>query len=155
IDVNRNYYKRNDNVRGGTSVVGATGFNPGNYLDFYNMESKPFYRIHVDQIGGYAEDHLSLAKNVSLVVGVRGDHYHINRYDELVFTTTESDSNGPGWNAGVVYDVISGLALYGQFARATDPVNSFSSIAANQQGFNLSPGRQVEGGVKQSLMNGR
>jgi iron complex outermembrane recepter protein len=155
IDVNRNYYKRNDNVRGGTSVVNAVSFNPGNYLDFYNMESKPFYRIHVDQIAGYAEDHLSLARNLSLVVGFRADHYHVNRYDELVLTTTESDHNGPGWNIGLVYDVVPGLAVYGQLAKASDPVNSFSSIAANQQAFNLSPGRQVEGGVKQSLMSGR
>ena len=34
-------------------------------------------------------------------------------------------------------------------------MNSFSSIAANQQGFNLSPGRQVEFGVKQALLNSR
>jgi len=155
LDLNRNYYKRNDNVRGGTSLVNATDFNPGNYLDFYNMESKPFYRIHVNQIAGYAEDHLSVADNVSVVVGFRADHYHVNRYDELVFTTTESNHNGPGWNAGVVYDPVPGLAFYGQFAAASDPVNSFSSIAANQQGFNLSPGRQMEAGVKQSMMNNR
>ena len=92
---------------------------------------------------------------MSLVVGVRVDHYHVNRYDELVFTTTESDHNGPGWNAGVVYEPIPGLSFYGQYATASDPVNSFSSIAANQQGFNLSPGRQVEGGVKQSVLNSR
>jgi hypothetical protein len=48
--VNRNYYHRNDNVRGGTSVVSALGFAPGRYLDFYSQESKPFYRINVDQV---------------------------------------------------------------------------------------------------------
>ena len=78
----------------------------------------------------------------------------MNRHDELVFTTTESDHNGPGWNTGVVYDPLPGLAFYGQYAAASDPVNSFSSIAANQQAFNLSPGRQVEAGVKQSVLNG-
>jgi iron complex outermembrane receptor protein len=155
LDLNRNYYKRNDNVRGGTSLVDAVTFNPGNYLDFYNMESKPFYRIHVNQFAGYAEDRLGVTDKVSVVVGVRGDHYHVNRYDELVFTTTESDHNGPGWNAGVVYDPVPSLALYGQYAAASDPVNSFSSIAANQQGFNLSPGNQVEAGVKQSVLSGR
>ena len=45
LDLNRNYYKRNDNVRGGTSLVNATDFDPGNYLDFYDEQSKPFYRI--------------------------------------------------------------------------------------------------------------
>jgi iron complex outermembrane receptor protein len=155
FDLNRNYYKRDDNVRGGTSLVNATGFNPGNFRDFYNQESKPFYRIHVNQMAAYAEDRLSVGDKVSLVVGFRGDRYHVNRYDELVFTTTQSDHNAPGWNAGVVYAPIPGLAFYGQYAAASDPVNSFSSIAANQQAFNLSPGRQVEGGVKQSALNSR
>ncbi len=155
FDLNRNYYKRNDNVRGGTSLVNAVTFNPGDYLDFYNQESKPFYRIHVNQIAGYAEDHLSISDKVSLVVGARADHYHVNRYDELVLATTNSDHNAPGWNVGTVYDPIPGLAVYGQYAAASDPVNSLSSIAANQQGFNLSPGRQVEAGVKQSLLNSR
>ena len=33
IDFNRNYYHRNDNVRGGTSVVDALNPKDGNYLD--------------------------------------------------------------------------------------------------------------------------
>lgn len=155
LDLNRNYYKRNDNVRGGTSLVSPTNFNPGNYLDFYRQESKPFFRIHVNQIAGYAEDHLSLSDKVSLVLGARADHYHVNRYDELVLTTTDSDHNAPGWNVGTVYEPIPGLAFYGQYAAASDPVNSLASISASQQGFNLSPGRQVEGGVKQSMWHNR
>jgi len=69
--------------------------------------------------------------------------------------TTESDHDATGWNVGVVYDPITDLALYAQYAVASDPVNSLSSIAANQQGFNLSPGRQIEAGVKQSVLKGR
>jgi iron complex outermembrane receptor protein len=155
LDVNRNYYKRNDNVRGGTSLVDALNPNVGNYLDFYREESKPFYRIHVNQAAGYFENHLNVTDQVALVVGARRDHYHVNRYDELVFTTTDSDHDATGWNAGAVYDPIPSLAFYGQYAVASDPVNSLSSIAANQQGFNLSPGRQVEAGVKQSVLNNR
>ena len=155
LDVNRNYYKRDDNVRGGTSLVNATDFNPGSFLDFYSQESKPFYRIHVDQIAGFVEDRFSATDKLSLVVGARRDHYHVNRFDEQLFVTTESNHDATGWNAGVVYDVLPTLAVYGQYAAASDPVNSLSSINANQQGFNLSPGRQVEAGVKQSLLSNR
>jgi iron complex outermembrane recepter protein len=155
LDVNRNYYKRNDNVRGGTSLVNAISFDPGNYLDFYNQQSKPFYRIHVNQFAGFFENHLNITDRIAFVVGARRDHYHVNRYDELVFTTTDSDHNATGWNVGGVYNPISDLAFYGQYAEASDPVNSLSSINANQQGFNLSPGRQVEAGVKQAALNGR
>jgi iron complex outermembrane recepter protein len=155
LDVNRNYYKRNDNVRGGTSVVDALTFNPGNFLDFYSQQSKPFYRIHVDQVAGFFEDRFTATDKLSLVVGARRDRYHVNRYDELVFTTTDSDHNATGWNAGAVYEMVSDLSVYAQYAKASDPVNSLSSINANQQGFNLSPGRQVEVGIKQSWLRTR
>jgi iron complex outermembrane receptor protein len=155
IDLNRNYYHRNDNVRGGTSVVDALNPNDGNYLDFYNQLSTPFYRMHVNQAAGFAEDRLHLADQVSIVVGLRHDHYGVTRDDQLVFTTTQSSYDANGWNTGAVYEPIKNLSLYAQYARASDPVNSLSSIAANQQGFHLSPGRQLEGGAKQTLKNGR
>ena len=155
LDVNRNYYKRNDNVRGGTSLVNALDFTPGNFLDFYSQQSKPFYGIHVNQIAGFFEDRFQATDALSLVVGARQDHYHVNRYDEQIFTTTESDHDAIGWNAGAVYDFMKDFAVYVQYAAASDPVNSLSSINANQQGFHLSPGRQVEAGAKQSLLRDR
>jgi iron complex outermembrane receptor protein len=153
LDLNRNYYHRNDNVRGGSSIVNARDFNPGNYLDFYAMESKPFYRIHVNQFALFTEDHLHLTDRLSLVVGARRDSYHVNRFDNLVLQTTTSNHDATGWNSGAVYDLAPGLSLYGQYAAASDPVNSLASIAANQQGFHLSPGRQTEVGLKQSTWN--
>jgi iron complex outermembrane receptor protein len=155
IDVNRNYYHRNDNVRGGNSLVDALTPNDGNFLDFYNQLTKPFYRMHVNQAAGYVEDRLHLNDRISLVVGLRHDHYGVTRDDQLVFTTTESSYDANGWNTGAVYEPIKNLSLYAQYASASDPVNSLASIAANQQGFHLSPGRQIEGGAKQTLMNGR
>jgi iron complex outermembrane receptor protein len=155
LDANRNYYHRNDNPRGGTSLVDALNPDDGNYLNFYNQLARPFYLMHVNQIAGFMEDHLHVGERLSLVVGLRHDHYHVNRYDEQVPATTINDLEGNGWNAGTVYEPVKSLALYAQYAVASDPVNSLSSIAANQQGFHLSPGRQVEGGLKQRLFNGR
>jgi len=155
FDVNRNYYHRNDNVRGGSSIVNALAFNPGVYRDFYANVSIPFYRMHVNQVGAFAENRLRAAERLSIVLGVRQDHYDVNRFDNRLNRTTVSDHDGTGWNAGAVVDLVSGLAVYGQMAAATDPVNSLSSINADQQAFNLSPGRQAEGGVKQSALGGR
>src|SRR5262249_14826471 len=137
---------------GGTSLVDALTFNPGNFLDFYTQESKPFFPIHVNQVAGFVEDRFSATDKLSIVVGARRDHYHVNRYDELGVTTVDSNNDATGWNTGVVYDLIPNLALYAQYARASDPVNSLASINANQQGFHLSPGRQAEAGAKQSLL---
>lgn len=155
LDYNINYYNRNDNIRGGTSLVDAVTFNPGYYRDFYQGLAIPFYRMDVDQVAGFVENHLKATERLSLVVGARRDHYHVNRYDHQTLATTVSDHNATAWNAGVIYDIFPGLSVYGQAAEASDPVNSFSSIAANQQGFNLSPGRQLEAGVKQVAMNNR
>jgi hypothetical protein len=90
FDLNRNYYHRYDNVRGGTSVVNALIFDPGNYLDFYNQEAKPFYRIDVDQAALFAENQLHVTDRLSGVVGVRRDNYHVTRKDDQTFVTTES-----------------------------------------------------------------
>lgn len=155
LDYNRNYYHRKDTVRGGTSLVDANNFNPGNYFDFFSSRAIPFYRMHVNQVAGFAENRLSLTDRLSFVVGVRRDHYHVNRFDDLVLARTISDHDGTGWNVGAVHDLLPGLAVYAQYAVGSDPVNSFSSIAANQQGFNLSPGRQAEAGIKQSAWNNR
>jgi iron complex outermembrane receptor protein len=106
-------------------------------------------------VAGFVEDHLHLTDRISVVVGLRHDQYGVTRDDRLVFTTTESSYDASGWNTGAVYEPIKNLSFYAQYARASDPVNSLASIAANQQGFHLSPGRQVESGAKQTLMNGR
>ena len=155
LDYNINDYNRRDTVRGGTSLVNANTFNPGNYFDFFSSVAIPFYRMHVDQAAVFAENHLKLTGRTSLVVGVRRDHYRVNRFDDLILARTISNHNGTGWNVGAVQELVSGLAVYAQYAKGSDPVNSFSSIAANQQGFNLSPGRQVEAGVKQSAWHDR
>jgi iron complex outermembrane receptor protein len=155
LDLNRNYYHRNDNVRGGTSIVDALTFAPGNYRDFYAMEAVPFYRMHVNQAAAFAENQLHLTDRLSFVIGARRDSYDVDRFDNQNGLTTTSDYQATGWNTGAVFDLMAGLAIYGQYAEGSDPVNSFTSLAANQQGFNLSPGRQVEAGVKQSAWQKR
>jgi len=153
-DINRNDYHRNDNVRGGTSLVHATDFNPGRYLDFYSGQSMPFYRMRVNQMAGFAETQLQVTGPLTLVAGLRRDHYHVNRYDVQLLATTTSTHDAAGWNVGAVYALPLGVSAYAQWAAASDPVNSFASINANQQGFNLSPGRQQEAGLKQSTGQG-
>ena len=43
-------------------------------------------------VAGFAEDHLAITNGLSLVLGVRQDHYHINRYDSQLLATTISDT---------------------------------------------------------------
>lgn len=155
IDVNRSYYHREDNVRGGSSTVAAINPTPGNYRDAYDQESKPFYTLTLIQYGAFAENRFVLNEQLSLVAGLRKDHYDVNRYDSLQFRHTDSGHDSTGWNIGVVYNPIPSLALYGQYALASDPVNSLASIGIDQQAFSLSDGVQLEFGVKGSLWRDR
>lgn len=155
FDTNRNYYHRNDNIRGGTSIVDALNFNPGNYLDAYQQQAVPFYRMHVNQGGGFFEDRMTLTEQFSLVVGFRRDQYNVHRFDNFTLLTTDSVHKSTAWNGGAVYDIVPGLAAYAQYAVASEPVNSLASIAVNQQSFRLSNGRQIETGVKQTLWQNR
>jgi iron complex outermembrane receptor protein len=148
FDANGNYYHRNDNTRAGSSTVGAFNFEPGYYSQGSTYLSTPFYRTHVDQVAGFLEDRLALAKNLSVVVGARSDHYAVNLYTIATQLTTDSSYNPLGWHVGMVYDVVPGVALYGQYAVASDPVNSLPSIPATQQTFTLSKGWEEEAGLK-------
>jgi iron complex outermembrane recepter protein len=135
FDGNRNYYHRNDNVRGGTSIVDAFNFNPGNYRAAYQLETVPFYRMHVNQYGGFFEDRLTLTEQFSLVMGLRRDRYKVHRFDNITTLTTHSTHNSTAWNGGAVYDVIPGLAAYAQYSVASEPVNSLAAFKRTSRRF--------------------
>ncbi len=148
IDLSRMHYDREDNVRGGSSLVDALNPVPGVYLDFYNGQSRRDYVMRLMQAGAFTEARLAFSPAWSLNLGARYDRYR-NRRDSFVTPgTTRSDLEGTGWHVGAVWKPVPTWSVYAQTAAATDPVNSLASIGAAQQGFDLSPGRQVEVGSK-------
>lgn len=155
FDINRNSYDREDNVRGGTSTVSAFSPIPGLYRDAYLLESRPEYEMRLNQVGLFVENRLMFSEQLSAVVGLRADKYRNNRLDLLNGKQTRSKLDALGTSLGLVYSPQPNTSLYGQVATASDPVNSLASIGANQQGFNLSDGRQIEVGFKQATADNR
>ena len=155
FSVNRNTYDREDNIRGGSSLVNAFNPVPGTYLGAYNQQSRPEYFMTLNQVGVFAENRTLLTNELAAVVGLRTDQYKNERLDRLNGKLTDSKLNAVSGSLGVVYTPQSNLSVYAQLATASDPVNSLASIGANQQGFNLSKGRQMEVGVKQATADGR
>ena len=155
FDINKNTYDREDNVRGGSSVVSAFNPIPGRYRDAYLLESRPEYYMTVNQLGFFAENRLTMNDQLSVVLGLRTDRYSNDRENRLNGALTKSDLQALSASAGVVYSLNRSTSLYGQVATASDPVNSLASIGANQQGFGLSAGRQIELGMKQATADGR
>jgi iron complex outermembrane receptor protein len=111
--------------------------------------------MDVEQMGLFAEDHLSLRDNLAIVAGVRADHYDVERYDNRADVRSTSDYDAIGGNIGIVFNPTEQTALYAQYAMGSDPVNSFASISEAQQSFHLSDGQQFEVGFKQSFLESR
>jgi iron complex outermembrane receptor protein len=109
----------------------------------------------------FAEDQFSVTEQLKLVAGFRTDSINLERE---FFTTAGALNTAQSfkqnftpttWRAGVVYDVLPQVTLYGQFATAADQVGgSLFSARANQQ-FNLATGHQWEVGAKGQFWNHR
>ena len=155
FQLERSYYDRFDNNRGGSSTVDALNPVPGRYRDAWQGESIPMYYLDLERTGVFFENQLTLSERWSVVAGLRHDRYRTEREDRQSSKITNGKVSGTSASLGVVFNPMPDVALYGQFATAQDPVTSLASIGANQQGFGLSAGRQVEVGLKQSLWGGR
>ncbi len=148
IEASRMHYDREDNVRAGSSLVDAPRPVPGVYLDFYRGESRRDYVMRLMQAGAFAEARLAFTPAWSLNLGARHDRYRNRRDGLATLGTTFADLEGTGWHVGAVWKPTPTWSVYAQTAAATDPVASLASVGAAQQGFDLSPGRQVELGTK-------
>lgn len=155
FELNRSTYNRENNVYGSASVVDAFNPVPGQYSDVSPQASLPAYDMALNQVGLFAENRLMLNDQLAAVVGVRADQYRNDREDRVNGQRTQSQLDAISGSLGLVYQPQPNVSWYGQIATASDPVNSLASIGANQQGFNLSKGRQVELGVKQATADGR
>lgn len=159
FDVNHNRYDRRDNgTYTGSNTVSLLGFDPGHYADAVGITyNRPQYIATVDQLGFFAQDRLKLGEKLSFVAGMRWDRYRMERRSQLpnAVDPEPNSVSGAGWNVGVVFNPITNVSLYAQYATANDPVTSLASISASQILFDLSPGHQYEVGAKGSHLGGR
>ncbi|UQR64858.1 TonB-dependent receptor [Bradyrhizobium sp. C-145] len=156
FDVNRiDFTHTNNSPFGGTTSVGVDAVGLG-YFSATTTPATPGYNAIVNQYALFAEDRLSLTDKLSLVSGVRVDRPEVDRTDYKTPANSFGTSlSGTSWRTGAVYTPIPNLAFYGQYATAVDPVTNLISLAATQKTFQLSTGKQIEVGVKQSFWGGR
>jgi iron complex outermembrane receptor protein len=142
-----------DSPYSGSSTVPVFGFTPGDFIDVSGV--KPQFHTATQQYALYAEDRLKLTDSWSLVAGLRHDTYDLNRFGYVPTpTVTDADLSNTSWRVGTVYEVIPNLALYAQYATATDPISSLITLSPTQAGYSLATGRQIEVGVKQDFWSG-
>ena len=148
-----NYLNTSNRPSGGTSVTDLDNSTPGTFINLAG--TLPMSLSHTHQVAFFAEDRLAVSDKVSLVGGLRLDRYAVERRNLVDNTTVERTYTPPSWRGGVVYSVKPGLSVYGHVATATDTIRNVISSNPGQLLFDPTTGRQVEGGVKQSLRDQR
>ncbi|CAO3360814.1 TonB-dependent receptor [Azospirillum palustre] len=154
FDLNRIEFKHtNNSPYGGSST--ADPFDPAPGLFLNSAGTSPRSRSRTRQYSLFAEDRLAVTPQLSLVGGIRYDAPTVERWDLVAGTAYSKDFRATSWRTGAVYEVVPGLALYGQYATAVDPVGNLISLSSAQKDFDLSTGRQIEIGVKHAFLEGR
>jgi len=158
FDVNNISFTRISNSPfDGTSSVSLYAVDPGLFGDGYHLSpTGPDFSSTTNQYGVFAENRLSITDQLSLIGGIRQDEPTVSRTDHVTPSKSfERSYHGTSWRVGAVYTPIKDLAFYGQYTVAVDPVGSLITTSTANRNFELSTGKQVEVGVKQSFWGGR
>ena len=156
FDVNRMDHGRDNNSPfTGSSSVDPFDFDSGYFQHI--VPTTPEYDARTNEYALFAEDHLSLSKELSLVAGIRLDRPTVIRTHHRTPTAGfERDFSYVTWRAGAVYTPVPGLAFYGQYSTGVDPMGTgLLSLDKAASQLEMATGRQVEVGVKQSFWGGR
>ncbi|GGY01304.1 TonB-dependent siderophore receptor [Massilia dura] len=126
---------------------------PGNFSS--SMPTIPRYHSDAKQYALFAEDRLQLTEKWSVLAGLRYDHAELAR-DDLVAgrQAYERTFTNVGWRLGTVVQATPSLALYGQYAKAADPIGALLFLSTANSRFDSASGRQLEIGVKHASANG-
>jgi iron complex outermembrane receptor protein len=161
-------FERNDQVRGGTpggvpiTLSSVSLLNPdvgfGPAARFQKTS-----RIVVETHAFFAEATMDAAPGVKLVGGLRYDHIALQR-DTLanptvtpatVFSTFKKGYRPWTGRLGLVYEVNRTLNAYASVSTAAEPVSQLVGLNSTQADFALQKGRQIEIGMKGSLVDGK
>lgn len=155
FDVNHSSFRHLNNAYVGSSgPVDLHDPDPGYFQS--DLPFIPRYRNEADQYALFMENRIAFTPGWSVVGGLRYDSARLKR-DDLVagrnaFSRRFSDI---GWRIGTVYELTPNLALYAQYSEAADPVGGLLMLSPANADFDMSKGRQVEIGLKQSFWEGR
>ncbi len=153
FDVNRASFTHTNNT-----YVGSSGsvdpYDPIPGLFTSPAPTIPRYRTEAKQYSLFFEDRLALTAQWSVLGGLRYDHADLERRNlvagSLAFDKTFADV---GWRLGSVYALAPDFTVYGQVAKAADPVSSLLFLSPANSRFDNATGRQLEVGLKRAFWN--
>jgi iron complex outermembrane receptor protein len=140
--------------------VDPFAFAPGLFLDTQGIA--PRYRTRTSEYAFFAEDRVTLGGGLSIVAGVRYEEDRVRRWsitypggsrdDTFAFDRTFRNTT---WRVGTVWQPLSTLSFYGQYATGVDPLGTLTTATIGQVAFSNARGDQVEAGVKAVFLDGR
>ncbi len=158
FEVNRiNHGRDNNSPYTVASSLPINPFDPdGGYFQ-HDIPTTPEYDSRTDQYALFAENNLTLSKELSIIAGIRLDQPTVTRvHHRTASESYEREFEYVTWRAGAVYSPIKDLAFYGQYSTGVDPMFfGLVSLAKAQAAWEPTTGRQIEVGVKRSLFGGR
>lgn len=157
VDLSDSSFQHTNNTYAGSpDPASVDPFDPAAGHFFSEHPTLPRYRNHARQYAIFAENRLALTPAWAVIAGVRHDHASVRRRNLLTGQEEFDQSyDNTGWRLGTVYDLTSELALYAQYARAADPVGGLLMLSSANSKFDLSTGRQLEVGLKQTFWRQR
>ncbi|HUG59986.1 MAG TPA: TonB-dependent receptor, partial [Candidimonas sp.] len=155
FDVNQSTFKHTNNAPySGVSLVNPYGFDRGEFIN--TAGTAPRYRNKASQYSLFAENRLEITPAWSVLAGLRYDHAHVTRRDLIIEQTVlDKTFSNVGWRLGSVYEILPGLAIYGQYSQAADPVSALLMMPPANKDFDLSTGKQFEIGAKQTFWDNK
>ncbi|WP_420847333.1 TonB-dependent receptor [Methylobacterium organophilum] len=147
FDVNTIRFRHTNNFYFDASdSVPVSGYDPGLFPQ--DGRARPAYATRTFQASVFAENRLIVTDQFALLSGLRYDAPYLERTNLQTGARFARDFSALSYRFGGVYNPAPDLALYAQYATATDPVNSLISLSQSDANFDLSTGQQVEIGVK-------
>lgn len=154
FDASTSSFKHTNNTYTGSSPS-VDPYNPVPGYFHSDEPTIPRYRNKAEQYALFIEDRLALTPAWSVLAGLRYDHTKLRRQDlvsdSAAFERTYADF---GWRVGTVYDLTPDLAIYAQYSVAADPVGGMLLLSPANSQFDMSRGKQLEVGLKQTFWQG-
>ncbi|MFC0282270.1 TonB-dependent receptor [Camelimonas abortus] len=146
------FRKRDNSPYPGESVTPLFGGAPG-FFGAYAMQTTVDARTW--RYALFADNRLQVSDKVSLIGGLRFDAPRLDRDNPATGAHAAATLDSLNWRLGAVWNPRPDVAVYAQYAKASEPVTSVLGFSDAVKDMRLPVGEQIETGVKFMLPGGR
>lgn len=158
-DIARNEHLRTNNAPYVTPANAVDLLNPQSGVFMTTSAFTPNRKTDLVQKAFFVEDYLNLTEKLKLSLSARHDMIDLDS-DNLGTPTVTNPAtfsqrySGDSYRAGVVYDILPSLTIYGQWANALEPASQLVTLTYAQRNYKLGRAKQKEMGLKGNLPQG-